>query len=145
MLELHLVEHLPHWKLVVVTGFVAHAVLIGEPAVHIPIDEAGVVVAQLLAGGVAPLSPLRIVPHHLVGIVGIGDRLIRLEDPGRNGAEVHHRGMTVGCGKKILGHGIDETEVPTGLLRGGRFQFGHRQPGIRQPELITHIIGAQIL
>ena len=144
VLKVDLVEHLPHGQLVVVARLVAHSVLIGKAAVHIPTDEAAVVVAQFFASGIAQFSALRVVPDGLVGVDRTGDGFARFEDPGGNGAEVHDGRMALGSREKIFGHGVDEAEVPTGLLVRGRLQLGHGQPRVGQPRYIAHIVGAQI-
>lgn len=47
--------------------------------------------------------------------------------------------------EEVDGHGINETEVPGGLVFGWRFQLGDSEAGIRMPGHIAYVVGAQVL
>ena len=130
MLKLHFVQHFPDGKVVVVTGSMLLAVLVGESALGVPTHQASVVVAQIFAGWVLQLGALGVVPINLVGIGREGDRLVRLEEPRGNGTEVHDRTVTLGGCEKVPGHGVDEGKVPGGFFRGGWFELRYTKPGI---------------
>ena len=51
--------------------------------------------------------------------------------------------MAGGGVEKVLGHGIDEGEVPTGFGGGGGLQFCDGEPGIREPGNVAHVVGAE--
>src|SRR5579871_1875741 len=55
VLEVNFVQHFPVSYVVVISGFVAHSKFVGKPAFGVPGEEAGVIISNLLASGIAQL------------------------------------------------------------------------------------------
>ena len=112
VLEVHLVQDFPVRDRVVMARLVALAELVGESSLGVPGQESRVVVRHLLEARIVEVAPLRVVPDRLVRVGGIGDGLLGLHHPLRNGAEVQDDRMAFGRLEEVDGHGVDEREVP---------------------------------
>ncbi len=143
MLKIRLVEHFPVVDLVMVAGLVEGAELVGEAALRVPGHQAGEVFAQFLQRRVAQLVALLVVPGRLVGIIRILGRLLGLEHPGRDGAEVQRDRMPAGGFEEIDGERVDQGEIPTGFAVRGGLQLGDGVARIREPGYEAHIVRAE--
>ena len=137
----NLVEDLEITHVIVMPGGVKLPQFVSKPALRVPTDKTRVVVRQRLH--VAQFLALRVIPHDLIEIVGIRHRLRRGEHPLGNRAEAPYGRMSVAGRHKIVHDRVDVLEIPVrlGLIR--RPQLSHRQPGIRKPESIAHIVALQ--
>src|ERR1035438_2047644 len=109
MLELGLVEDLPIRNLEVEVGDVPLSLPVREAALGIPAHEARVVVGEILQAAFAQVLALGVIPRHLVGGGWIGHRLIGLEKPRGNGAEVKNGGVAFGRVEEIDGRSEEHT------------------------------------
>ena len=116
------------------------ALLVHEAPLRVPTHQPRVVIGEILKAAFAQFFALGVVPDRLVGVGGIRHRLIGLEKPRRNGAEVEDGGVAFGGAEEIDGHRVDERGVPDALLEFGDCQFRVRQPGN-----VADILGAQIV
>ena len=111
-----------------------------ETALGIPAHQARVVIGEILQAALAQFLALGVIPNRFVGIGRISHRLIGLEKPRGNGAEVQDGGVAFGGVEEIDGHRVDERRVPR-----ARLEFGDRQFRVRKPGDVADVLRAQIV
>ena len=90
-------------------------------------------------------SSLPIVPHWLVRIRRIAHRLLCLEHPSGNCAEVEHHGVALGRLEEIDRYRIDQREVPRSFSIRRAFQFRHTEPWVRHPRNVANIVSLKVM
>jgi hypothetical protein len=143
MFAVNLVEDLPVVYLVVMTGLVALAIFVRESALRVPTHQPCIVVPNFFQARIPELCSFLIVPDHLVRVRRIRHRLLRLEHPLGNGAEVEDRGVPRRGVHEILRHGVDKGKVPGSLTVLRRLELRDDQLGVSRPGNVAHVVSTK--
>ena len=103
--------------------FVPLAQLVYKAAVHVPCHDTGKVLAHFAGGRVSQLRALLVLPGADRGIGRIRNRLVSLEHPFRNGAEIQHQWMSFRDVHHVFGHRVNVGKIPRGFGSRGRIEL----------------------